>query len=96
MESDVIITDSGGLQEEGPALGVPVIVIRDTTERPEAVAAGGAVLVGYSSEALQLEASRLLEDPSYYAERSRPIFPYGRGDASIQCVRHIRSCLAPQ
>jgi UDP-N-acetylglucosamine 2-epimerase (non-hydrolysing) len=77
----VILTDSGGVQEEGPALGKPVLVMREVTERPEAVEAGGARLVGTDVSAIVGEVARLFDDAGAYAEASRPRFPYGDGHA---------------
>ena len=77
-----VVTDSGGIQEEAPALGVPVLVLRDVTERPEAVEAGAAVLVGCSPTRLLEAAGRLLEDPQEYERRSRVRLLYGDGKAS--------------
>jgi UDP-N-acetylglucosamine 2-epimerase (non-hydrolysing) len=77
----VILTDSGGVQEEGPALGKPVLVMREVTERPEAVEAGGATLVGTDVDVIVREVSRLFDDAGAYAEASRPRFPYGDGHA---------------
>jgi UDP-N-acetylglucosamine 2-epimerase (non-hydrolysing) len=83
-----ILTDSGGIQEEAPSLGKPVLVMRDTTERPEAVAAGTVRLVGTSEEAIQVEISRLLEDDEAYAQMSFAHNPYGDGQA---CSRILSS-----
>lgn len=80
--SHLILTDSGGIQEEAPSLGKPVLVMRDTTERPEGVAAGTLKLVGTGEEAIYREFSRLLDDPSEYAAMSRASNPYGDGHAS--------------
>lgn len=77
-----ILSDSGGIQEEAPALGKPVLVLRDTTERPEAVEAGTVKLVGSETEALIEHSSRLLEDAVYYAQMSEAKNPYGDGDAA--------------
>ncbi|WP_179402475.1 non-hydrolyzing UDP-N-acetylglucosamine 2-epimerase [Burkholderia guangdongensis] len=77
-----IITDSGGIQEEGPALGKPVLVTRDTTERPEAIRAGTARLVGTDTERIVREASRLMENECAYDEMSHASNPYGDGHAS--------------
>lgn len=77
--SHAVFTDSGGLQEEAPALGKPVLVFREVTERPEAVAAGGVHLVGSDAEAFLREADRLWDDAAAYAEMARPRFPYGDG-----------------
>lgn len=76
-----VYTDSGGLQEEAPALGKPVLVFRDTTERPEAVAAGGVRLVGSDPSLFLAEAKALLSDPVHYEAMARPRFPYGDGQA---------------
>ncbi|NLV59685.1 MAG: UDP-N-acetylglucosamine 2-epimerase (non-hydrolyzing) [Clostridiales bacterium] len=77
-----IMTDSGGLQEEAPALGKPVLVLRTETERPEAVAAGTAKVVGIEREDILREAERLLEDPIEYKRMSQAQNPYGDGHAS--------------
>jgi len=78
----LIITDSGGVQEEAPTLRKPVLVTRATTERPEAVEAGAAVLVGASTEAIVSQATRLLTDPAEYARRQASGNPYGDGHAA--------------
>lgn len=80
--SALILTDSGGIQEEGPALGKPVLVMRDVTERPEAVETGVVSLVGTCPDVMVREVSRLLDQPEYYASRARPVFPFGDGSAS--------------
>ena len=80
--SHLILTDSGGIQEEAPSLGKPVLVMRDTTERPEGVAAGTLRLVGTDEEAIYREFSRLLDDPAAYAEMAHASNPYGDGHAS--------------
>ena len=80
--SHLILTDSGGIQEEAPSLGKPVLVMRDTTERPEGVAAGTLRLVGTDEEAIYCEFSRLLDDPAAYAEMAHASNPYGDGHAS--------------
>ncbi len=77
--SDIILTDSGGIQEEAPSLGKPVLVMRDTTERPEAVEAGTVKLVGTEVEIITQELDRLLNDPSAYDLMSRAHNPYGDG-----------------
>lgn len=89
--ASLIITDSGGVQEEAPSLGKPVLVMRDTTERPEAVKAGTVRLVGTNAERIVAEATRLLDDPIAYAEMSRAHNPYGDGQASARIARRIRS-----
>ena len=79
--SNIILTDSGGIQEEAPSLGKPVLVMRDTTERPEAVDAGTVKLVGTSVAKITTEVSKLLNDASYYQEMSFAHNPYGDGKA---------------
>lgn len=78
----MVLTDSGGIQEEAPALGKPVLVLREVTERPEAVAEGVACLVGLDADRICAEALRLLDDPGHYARRARQVFPYGDGRAA--------------
>jgi UDP-N-acetylglucosamine 2-epimerase (non-hydrolysing) len=82
--SHLIITDSGGVQEEAPSLGKPVLVMRDTTERPEAVAAGTVLLVGADRERIVSEATRLLGNEHEYFEMSRAHNPYGDGTAAAR------------
>lgn len=91
--ADVLLTDSGGVQEEGPSLGKPVLVLRNTTERPEAVDAGTAVLVGTDEDRIAAEASRLLDDPAEYHRRAILHNPYGDGHASERIVAGIRAYL---
>jgi UDP-N-acetylglucosamine 2-epimerase (non-hydrolysing) len=81
-ESYLIITDSGGVQEEAPSLGKPVLVMRETTERPEAVEAGTVRLVGTDRKRIVSEASNLLLDEMAYAKMARSINPYGDGRAA--------------
>ncbi len=78
----ILLTDSGGIQEEAPSLGKPVLVMREKTERPEAVLAGTAILVGTSEDRILSETARLLDDPVEYQRRSRIHNPYGDGHAS--------------
>jgi UDP-N-acetylglucosamine 2-epimerase (non-hydrolysing) len=89
----LLLTDSGGLQEEAPALGKPVLVLRRTTERPEAVEAGTARLVGTDPAVIVEEASRLLGDSAAYESMSRAVNPFGDGKASERildlCRRHL-------
>jgi UDP-N-acetylglucosamine 2-epimerase (non-hydrolysing) len=87
--SEIIITDSGGVQEEAPSLGKPVLVMRDTTERPEAVAAGTVRLVGAKEEAIVAEANRLLRDAAAYQVMSRAHNPYGDGRAAARIADAI-------
>ena len=82
QRAEVILTDSGGVQEEAPSLGKPVLVMRDTTERPEAVDAGTVKLVGTNSGAIFAETTRLLDDPVAYDSMSKAHNPYGDGAAS--------------
>ena len=82
QRATLILTDSGGVQEEAPAFGVPVLVLRETTERPEGVRAGTARLVGTDEERVFSEAARLLEDPSAYREMAQAVSPYGDGKAA--------------
>ncbi len=87
----LLITDSGGVQEEGPSLGKPILVMRDKTERPEAVAAGTVKLVGASEDRIVSEATALLDDPAAWESMTRVHNPYGDGHASERIERHIRS-----
>jgi UDP-N-acetylglucosamine 2-epimerase (non-hydrolysing) len=83
----LVFTDSGGVQEEAPALGKPVLVFRDVTERPEAVEAGGVILVGSDPDKFHLETERLWNDAAVYASMARPRFPYGDGRAAERIAR---------
>ena len=85
----LILTDSGGVQEEAPSLGKPVLVLRDTTERPEAVSAGTVRLVGTDEEAIVRNACELLDDPASYDAMARASNPYGDGNASPRIVEAI-------
>ena len=85
---DIVLTDSGGIQEEAPGLGKPVLVMRNTTERPEAVEAGTVKLVGTDKRLIVCEVERLLHDKDYYRQMSEAVNPYGDGKA---CERIIRS-----
>jgi len=89
----LLLTDSGGLQEEAPALGKPVLVLRRTTERPEAVEAGTARLVGTEPSSIVDEASRLLSDASAYEAMSRAVNPFGDGHASQRILALCREYL---
>lgn len=91
--SHLILTDSGGVQEEAPSLGKPVLVMRDTTERPEAVEAGTVRLVGTHRERIVAEASRLLDQPEAYESMSRAHNPYGDGQAAARIVDVVSSQL---
>ena len=81
-QSHLIITDSGGIQEEGPSFGKPVLVTRDVTERPEAVEAGTVRLVGTDTDLIVSEAERLLDDPGAYSAMAKAHNPYGDGRAA--------------
>jgi len=85
-QSYLILTDSGGIQEEAPALGIPVLVMRDTTERPEGVEAGILKLVGTDEACIIKEAEQLLWDKAMYEKMSQAKNPYGDGHASERIV----------
>ena len=85
----IILTDSGGIQEEAPAFGIPALVLREVTERPEGVAAGALKLVGTDTRHIVEEATRLLDDPSAYAEMARASNPYGDGNAAGRIVEAL-------
>lgn len=85
-KSTIVLTDSGGIQEEAPGLGKPVLVMRDTTERPEALASGTVHLVGTDYDKIFNEVSTLLEDSSAYDKMSKAVNPYGDGKASSRIV----------
>jgi len=89
-KSSIVLTDSGGIQEEAPGLGKPVLVMRNTTERPEALSAGTVRLVGTDHDLIVAQVSRLLEDDDYYDTMSEAVNPYGDGKA---CGR-IADCLS--
>jgi UDP-N-acetylglucosamine 2-epimerase (non-hydrolysing) len=88
-QSYMILTDSGGIQEEAPVLAKPVLVLRQVTERPEAVAAGAAKVVGTDREKIVREAERLLNDPAHYKRMARSISPYGDGHAAERIADHL-------
>ena len=87
--STLILTDSGGIQEEAPSLGKPVLVMRDTTERPEAIAAGTALLVGTDADSIYRVTIELLEDEQRYALMSNAVNPFGDGQASRRIVEAL-------
>ena len=89
-KSTIVLTDSGGIQEEAPGLGKPVLVMRNTTERPEALEAGTVKLVGTNSEKIIEEISRLLDDLENYEMMSKAINPYGDGKACERIIRRVR------
>jgi UDP-N-acetylglucosamine 2-epimerase (non-hydrolysing) len=88
-QSFLILTDSGGIQEEAPSLGVPVLVLREVTERPEAVEAGAARVVGTDPERILAETERLLDDPVAHAAMARAVNPYGDGHAAERIVKTL-------
>jgi UDP-N-acetylglucosamine 2-epimerase (non-hydrolysing) len=90
QKATLILTDSGGVQEEAPSLGKPVLVLRETTERPEGVAAGTAMLVGTDEQRIVTESLRLLTDPDAYAEMAHAVSPYGDGNASVRIADALR------
>lgn len=93
QRSDILLSDSGGMQEEAPALGVPLLVLRDKTERPEGVASGNMLLVGTDRRRIVEAVERLL-DPAVRAAMSRRAFPYGDGYAAERIAGHITDFLA--
>ena len=88
--SYLVLTDSGGIQEEAPGLGKPVLVMRDTTERPEALDAGTVKLVGTNYDLIMNEVSRLIEDSAYYDQMSKAVNPYGDGLACQRIVQTMK------
>lgn len=90
-KSTLVLTDSGGIQEEAPGLGKPVLVMRDTTERPEALIAGTVKLVGTNYNKIITEVSSLIEDHTYYESMSKAVNPYGDGFA---CARIVKSLIS--
>ena len=90
-KSTLVLTDSGGIQEEAPGLGKPVLVMRDTTERPEALEAGTVKLVGTDYGKIMSEVSRLLDDAAYYDSMSKAVNPYGDGKACERIVDFIKA-----
>ena len=93
MKSHIIITDSGGVQEEAPSLGKPVLVMRESTERPEAVEAGTVLLVGPNADRIYKEATTLLQDPNFYEKMKNSKNPYGDGKASARILEAIKNGL---
>ena len=89
-KSHIILTDSGGVQEEAPALGVPVLVLRDETERPEAVESGSVLLVGTNKNNIISEVDKLLTDKAHYQNMSHAINPYGDGKACVYIEKIIK------
>lgn len=91
--SQLVLTDSGGIQEEAPSLGKPVLVMRDTTERPEGVEAGTVQLVGANEDAIVMAATDLLINDEVYSRMQRRVNPYGDGQASKRIVAVLDACL---
>jgi len=89
----LILTDSGGVQEEAPSLGVPVLVLRDTTERPEGVAAGTLKLIGTQEARVYIETKRLLDDHAAYQKMAHAENPYGDGQTSQRIVEILAETL---
>ena len=89
-KSTIVLTDSGGIQEEAPGLGKPVLVMRDTTERPEALASGTVHLVGTNYDLIVNEVSTLLDDPVAYERMSKAVNPYGDGKACNRIVSALK------
>jgi UDP-N-acetylglucosamine 2-epimerase (non-hydrolysing) len=85
----LVLTDSGGLQEEAPSLGAPVLVLRNVTERPEGIQAGTVRLVGTDREKIISETIRLLDDPQAYAQMAQAVNPYGDGKAAERIVKAL-------
>ena len=92
-DCDLMLSDSGGVQEEAPALGVPLLVLRDKTERPEAIACGNARLVGTSTERILAEVRTLAADRSALATMARPSMPFGDGHAAPRIAALVRDWL---
>ena len=86
---DIVLTDSGGIQEEAPALGKPVLVLRDTTERPEAVVAGTVRLIGTDEERVYGDTMQLLTDSAAYTRMAEAVNPYGDGEAARRIIEAI-------
>ena len=89
-KSTIVLTDSGGIQEEAPSLGKPVLVMRDTTERPEALEAGTVKLVGTNYDKIVAEVSALLDDQAHYDAMSKAVNPYGDGLACGRIVEALK------
>jgi UDP-N-acetylglucosamine 2-epimerase (non-hydrolysing) len=92
-DADLVLSDSGGIQEEAPALGTPLLVLREKTERPEAIASGNARLVGTSTWQIVSEARRLIHDPVLHAAMSRRAFPFGDGRAGVRIATIVEEWL---
>jgi UDP-N-acetylglucosamine 2-epimerase (non-hydrolysing) len=88
-KATLVLTDSGGIQEEAPSLGKPVLVMRDVTERPEAIGAGTAMLVGTTYRSILENTQRLLDDSGLYGRMANAVNPYGDGQASKRIADHL-------
>jgi UDP-N-acetylglucosamine 2-epimerase (non-hydrolysing) len=88
-KATLVMTDSGGIQEEAPAFGIPVLVLREVTERPEGVEAGTLKLVGTDTERITSQASLLLDNPAEYAKMARAVNPFGDGHAAERIVQAL-------
>lgn len=95
-QADIILSDSGGMQEEAPSLGVPLLILRETTERPEGIATGNIRLVGTGADRIIAEVTRLLANPIAYAAMSRRAYPYGDGRAAPRIAAAIDLWLTRQ
>ncbi|MGF7230608.1 non-hydrolyzing UDP-N-acetylglucosamine 2-epimerase [Arachidicoccus sp.] len=91
--SYIVLTDSGGIQEEAPSLGKPVLVMREVTERTEGIEAGTAILVGTSKEKIKTEVTQMLQDEQHYQKMSRAVNPYGTGDSAEKIIRILQEYL---
>jgi len=89
----LVLTDSGGIQEEAPSLGKPVLVLRDITERPEAVSAGTVKIVGRESKNIVYETNVLIDDEYSYNKMAKAVNPYGDGKAADRIANHILNFL---
>ena len=92
-DSDLVMSDSGGIQEEAPSLGIPLLVLREKTERPEGIAAGSSRLVGTSTDRILREARQLLDNPAALAAMSIRRFPYGDGRAAPRIAAIVEDWL---
>ena len=90
-QSHIILTDSGGIQEEAPSLGKPVLVMRDNTERPEALESGTVILVGTNRNIITDKVQELLNNPLYYKDISSLCNPYGEGNACEKIINFIKT-----
>ena len=89
--SHLVLTDSGGIQEEAPALGKPVLVLRETTERPEGIRAGTAKLVGTDSDRIVSSTAKLLDHDRAYRSMAQAVNPYGDGRAGMRIARILQA-----